>query len=479
MSDNQLPVEVELAYEVMPCNALRSAQEPGNAPHPCSYFRRWGRYHSYDYEKEGPPEGRGIIPGEIQYVGRGPLVPELLSGCRKCPIMAVGINPNLPGWWPASRNAVNPLFDDYKQYAHYFRYRSTAKLQIPKAEYQALKGGAVDQPLDPADPSHASTFELPVPPDADGMRTIPVELAALKMYENYESLLKDLAAAMGWDPTHLTIGEDISYGNMVACPSAKWITRPDAKDPTMPPMTPAEQKGIVGECFHTRKYFLRQLFQSLPTVLMVFSQSTTDAFLGEMKGRFVAGDPKPGDQIKDLLEREVRLQYGSSGGEPLVARVIFSPHITGNPADFAPARARVLEQLVEEAKLGNLRFNAATGHLVRPVGSCVFCTSLAIGPCDYVDELVPLSTGAALLGAAPVDGAAAEKREQARLLSDFLAPEPAPVLLGAPRATVAEVAPAAPEALAGWELSGDPERQAEGLALDPTAPVAVTADKGV
>src|ERR1700688_657429 len=119
MSDNHLPAEVELVYEVMPCNALRTAQEPGSKPHPCSYFRRWGRYHSYRYELSGPPPTRGIVQ-TTQYVGRGPLVPEMLSGCRKAPIMAVGINPNLPGWWPAAYNSINPLFDDYKQFAHYF-----------------------------------------------------------------------------------------------------------------------------------------------------------------------------------------------------------------------------------------------------------------------------------------------------------------------------------------------------------------------
>ena len=46
--ETRLPVEVELAYEVMSCQAVRIAQEPGKTPHPCSYFRRWGTYHSYD-----------------------------------------------------------------------------------------------------------------------------------------------------------------------------------------------------------------------------------------------------------------------------------------------------------------------------------------------------------------------------------------------------------------------------------------------
>ncbi|WP_375744098.1 hypothetical protein NR800_03840 [Corallococcus interemptor] len=42
MSTSNLPIEVELIYELMPCNAMRSAQEPLRPPHPCAYLRQWG-----------------------------------------------------------------------------------------------------------------------------------------------------------------------------------------------------------------------------------------------------------------------------------------------------------------------------------------------------------------------------------------------------------------------------------------------------
>src|SRR4249920_2336412 len=125
---------------------------------------------------------------------------------------------------------------------------------------------------------------------------------------------------------------------MVACPSAKWINKRDPADPEMPPMSTTEQVGIVAECFHIRRYFLRQLFQSLPRVLLIFSQSTTDAFLGEMAGHITTKNAKLGDRIDDLLQREVRLEYGRIGAQTLTARVIFSPHITGDPRHFATAR---------------------------------------------------------------------------------------------------------------------------------------------
>ena len=188
MTESRLPTEVELAYEVMSCNAMRIAQEPLNAPHPCSYFRKWGSYHSYDYTIDGAPTERGIVH-EARYVGRAPLVPELLSGCRKAPIMAVGINPNLPGWWANQRGSMNPLFDDYRQYAHYFRYRAVDKLELSDADYVAYGGGPQDTPF--------SDFELSVPPDDHGERRIRLQVQPQKMYQTYQSLLDALTQVDG------------------------------------------------------------------------------------------------------------------------------------------------------------------------------------------------------------------------------------------------------------------------------------------
>jgi hypothetical protein len=409
MPETRLPAEVELAYEVMSCQALRVAQEPGRTPHPCSYFRRWGTYHSYDYAIDGPPATPGIA-FKTRYVGRAPLVPELLSGCRKAPIMALGINPNLPGWWAAHRGSLNPLFDDYRQYAHYFRYRTREKLELTAADYTRYGGGPQDTPF--------SDFELDVPADADGNRVVEVELAAQKMYDGYQDLLDGLAEAMGWPGHELTVGEDVTYGNMVASPSAKWTTQPAPDDPTLPPMTEAERLGIVSECFHGRRYFLRQLFQSLPPVLMIFSQSTANAFIGEMQDRFTSGSPQPQEPIEELGTRDIRLRYGTLGdGRTLDARVIFAPHITGNPAEFKPARDRVVAQLADEARAGRLALNPRTKHLARAPGACVFCPMLEIGPCDYAEELVPISGAPRLTAESPAESLLTEKAAQAALMA--------------------------------------------------------------
>jgi hypothetical protein len=411
LTDARLPTEVELVYDVMPCNALRTAQEPLGQVHPCTYFRKWGTYHSYDYEINGAPPQRGIVQKSV-YVGRAALVPEVLSGCRKAPIMALGINPNLPAWWPRKRNTVFPLFDDYRQYAHYFRYRAVAKLEIPEADYERFGGGTDDTPF--------SNVELDVPANASGQREIPVQLQPQQMYEVYQGLLDTLAATMAWPEHELTVGEDLAYGNMVASPSAKWTTNADPNDPTLPPMTATERDGIVAECFDKRRYFLRQLFQSLPAVLLVFSQATANALIGELGSAFSTGDPKVGEPLDRLLEREIRFSYGTlAQGKEIDARVIFAPHATGNPQEWAAARERVVEQLVAEARRGSIAYDAKAKHLVRPPGLCVLCPMLEIGACDYAEQLRPISDTPtpAVAADAPATHLQAEKDEQSRLLA--------------------------------------------------------------
>jgi hypothetical protein len=244
------------------------------------------------------------------------------------------------------------------------------------------------------------------------------------MYLAYQGLLDDLAKSMALPSNHsLVVGEDLAYANMIACPSAKWTTHADPKDPLLPIMTPAVRDGIVQECFSARTYFLRSLFQSLPTVLLVFSQSTANAFIGELNGTFSAGDPKVNEPVADLLNRQIVLKYGQlPGGAVIDAIVIFAPHPTGDPADWAVARPKVVEQLAAAGAAKRFAYDAATGHLTRTGGSCVFCTMLGIGPCDYLAEIKPLgSSRPTLAGVKAQEEPVADKATQHNMLSDFMA----------------------------------------------------------
>jgi hypothetical protein len=73
-----------------------------------------------------------------------------------------------------------------------------------------------------------------------------------------------------------------------------------------------------------------------------------------------------------------------------------APHASANPADFAAQRDKVIAALVEEAQAGNLVFNpqTQTGHLQRPVGSCVFCDNAlyGIGPACQLPQIRAVGT---------------------------------------------------------------------------------------
>lgn len=408
-----LPTEVELAIDLQPCLSERRTHERADRKHPCEFFADQGSFHSFDLKDGGPP-ATPTLQQPASYAGRRRVTPEMLSGCRKAPIMAVGINPNLPVFWSGKHNSILPVFDDVLQYAHHYRYRAIGKLQIPEAAYEELRAGRDDD-------------AVTGPPLTDEGAQIPTELADQKMYLAYQSLLDGLATQMGW-PGTLTVGEDLAYGNMVACASPRWITKPDPKFKSLPVMTTAQQRGIVEECFSERRYFLRQLFQSLPRVLLVFGTATRDAVARAMEGKFTEGAPKVGEDIETLLGRKIVLRYGATpSGQELTARVIFVPHASGNPEGFAAVSAKVVAALVEEANAGRLVRDNVSGHLRRPEGDCVFCDNALykIGNCDYKGELRPL---AGALEESGEDGATAapaavrERRVQEGLLDRFLAP---------------------------------------------------------
>ncbi|TDO11668.1 cytosine/adenosine deaminase-related metal-dependent hydrolase [Mycobacterium sp. BK086] len=406
---SKLPIEVELVVDVMPCLSMRQTYDSASEPHPCAYFGEWGYYHSYDYASAGPPEQPKIdLP--VVYAGKRQVVPELLSGCRKAPIMCVGINPNLPGWTSRTRNAIHPYFEDILQYAHYFRYRTRDKLRVPQQDYEELRGSVDDDPSSPRALTEVG---------AD----IPVEPSPVLMYGQYQRLLDGLAQRKGWAQHQLAVGEDIAYANMVACPSARWVISPNQDDPAMPVMGRPRAQGIVGECFVERRYFLRQLVQSLPAVILVFSQTTAREFISALANRFTVGDPQPNEPLRDLFDREIRLSYGQlSDGTELDSRVIFMAHASANPHDFDAMVSRCVDYLVGEVDRGNLMYRNETGHLQRGRGSCVFCSNslYRIGNCDYQAELQPIAPGGIEPLVADEPEALVDKSEQLHLLDQIM-----------------------------------------------------------
>ena len=126
------PMEIELVYNVRPCGTCKFFW-PDN-PNDQSY----GPYPLFDFKEnfpkendpKGTPEMYEWIEGET--VESGFPNGEVMDGCRKTPIMTIGINPNMTAFAPGTNGAswAYPRFssdngtDGFAKYAYYYRYRN-------------------------------------------------------------------------------------------------------------------------------------------------------------------------------------------------------------------------------------------------------------------------------------------------------------------------------------------------------------------
>lgn len=89
---SRTPGEARVVWETMTCRGMRNYYE--RSEHPCRWFSQFGPFHAYDISVEDE-KAASIGRVDAFYVGQRYQIPELLSGCRKAPIMSVGLNPNL------------------------------------------------------------------------------------------------------------------------------------------------------------------------------------------------------------------------------------------------------------------------------------------------------------------------------------------------------------------------------------------------
>lgn len=90
---SKTPDEVRVVWEAMTCRGMRYCYEASD--HRCHWFFQYGPFHAYDIAAEDRWPLVEIGETDSIYVGKRYQIPELLSGCRKAPIMSVGLNPNL------------------------------------------------------------------------------------------------------------------------------------------------------------------------------------------------------------------------------------------------------------------------------------------------------------------------------------------------------------------------------------------------
>lgn len=281
-----------------------------------------------------------------------------LKGCRKAPIMFVGINPNLTGFWtiPAEgrelkgNHAVYPSFADDREYARHHRY-------IQKGSHEYQIEGELDTLIDSASAVTAGTagkiVVTPKNPTAEDTqrfncqreaqivlnsengesKTLPITWGVA---ENFMALRKDYAAGqqivgnmtaastMGksisvksnpgssyfsraeayCSEMNFEMGEDVSMHDMVACATPGW-----SKSQYCIP-----QDDLIGNCVKKNRYTARQIIQSRPA-LIVFSGVDAFAMFCENFSSFISPAPK-------LAEMRTRKPYPPCYGDFLLTMPI-------------------------------------------------------------------------------------------------------------------------------------------------------------
>lgn len=386
------PLEIDLVFNVTACGTCSFFWPPDPAAQP------YGPYPAFDFLDSDTPVAPDPDPAApsfqwltAQTAAPAFPTPEIMDGCRKAPIMTIGINPNLTAFAPG-RNGTSwcyPNFTDgdiWARYAYYYRYRSVyqERLDLDFVEQYLLAQPRVVAPrpgvvVSAERPTDSPTFTLKVRYDGDLVET-PIELAGetgaprwvvlfdttepdnrfqagdvlaarLKVpaglqaqlyrqqvgyYEQFVPVLQRFQETLrgaGHPRAQLTMGEDVCQLDMVACASPHW-------NPGFLGGTPQSEREIVHNCVAGNAWAVKQLVQTRPAVLYIVSEATWNMFHGAL-GAHVQRDPplspQPADGAFTLLrestdpEHPVELVLETElDGVPydLRTRLVITPHFS-------------------------------------------------------------------------------------------------------------------------------------------------------
>ena len=352
------PLEVDLVFNVTACGT-------------CDFFwpddpsrQVYGPYPTFDISMDPPPPkdpdaATQSFPWIEATTGApGFPLPEILDGCRKAPIMTIGINPNLTAFAPGRAGAswCYPGFADdqtadlWTKYAYYYRYRSVfqerfdldwvRQFLLPEPRIVAAKSGSVVSALRPTD---APSFDLHVRYDGDGADTVftlqhdlgtprwvvlfdshgagsrfaagdtlaakldvpagqPAQVYREQVgyYEQFVPVMEafqETIRASGHPDAQLRMGEDICQLDMVATASPHWTNDfLGGSDESL--------RTIVDNCVSKNAFAIKQLVQTRPAVLYLVGESTYSMFRAAF-GALLQRDPplsaRPADQAFTLL----------------------------------------------------------------------------------------------------------------------------------------------------------------------------------
>jgi hypothetical protein len=378
-----LPLEVELVSCVKQCRT-------------CSWFwegtRPYGPYPGFDFCEEFPEEVRQAVPQGTpapgprpwltgKMVGSGFVEPGVLHGCRKAPIMTIGINPNLTAWSASAVSApwIYPAFESEARYAYYYRYFTLYQQTLaPDFVRQRLDGDTLRAADDgyvravtrefahnylklvlryqgrSVDTIHEIVWKpehrwvvlknkgsehdnrtwfkkdeliagcLRVP-DQESAQIYSAEVG---YYRRMVPILKRFQEMAGLQKFELTVGEDVSQHDMVACASPGWQSKYD-----MP------MDMIALHCVMEQGWLVSQVLQSQPKVAILVGLSAA-AMFQSVFAPYMQLDTTNRDVYQLLQETCSRPTYLdiALGSVKFRTRLIVAPHFSYDDGFLPGAR---------------------------------------------------------------------------------------------------------------------------------------------
>jgi hypothetical protein len=385
------PLEVELVFNVRPCGTCNFfwPGEPSKQP--------YGPYPAYDFDVNTPvthSPGAGSTFAWVNGTTRSGCFPdaEIMDGCRKAPIMTIGINPNLTAFLPGSMGATwcYPSFssdhgtDSWTKYAYYYRYRSIYQERFnlhfaeqffdTRERIVAAKSGMIisaDRPTDApefvlkvqydgetsdtaivvpnklGEPRYVLLFDVNPPHnrfqkgdtlaallDVPVGRKATIYAEAIGYYQRILPVLgrfESFLKSKGHHDARLRVGEDVCQLDMVACASPHW-------GPPWLGGSGAKVQEVIDNCVTKNAWALKQLLQTSPVVVFLVGEATFNMFRYAF-GRLIHAEPalpvSPDDGVFTLLRATTstpcRFEYsGTIDGQSyrFSTRLVVTPHFS-------------------------------------------------------------------------------------------------------------------------------------------------------
>ncbi|MBL4692664.1 MAG: hypothetical protein JKY92_04975 [Magnetovibrio sp.] len=373
-----MSLEVDLVGDVKACKK-------------CSWFwggiPPYGPFPSFDWQTMFPepmvdskPQTHSTKPKKwmkAPLIGAKQIDPAIMYGCRKAPIMTIGINPNMTSYFPSTNGATwaYPNFSEAANYAYYYRhhtiYQESLSLNVirkniaPGSEIKATgegwllgvergsdhrwmiltvryKGRAKPVQYEAAWALESRTVILvkttrekdiattdPTLKKGDiiaGNLIAPDDIQAevyengVSYYQRFVNVLRSFEGQLdGVIPTGtLRIGEDVCQHDMIGCASPGWSSKYDI--PTAP---------ITQNCVLDKAYVVSQFVQSQPKVLVIVGGSSL-AMFAQAFAPFMDLDFE-GEDIYSLMKETVKRRHYVSidiDGVTFKTRIITSPHFS-------------------------------------------------------------------------------------------------------------------------------------------------------